>query len=116
MIIFDYSKHPQYIREHYPFVPESERIARFSQSIRDALRKEFIRAANYRCALCDHFFEATELELDHIIPLIRGGTNDRHNLQIICLDCHASKTIYDMGRAERPYTGADGFPIEHPGS
>ena len=30
--------------------------------------------------------------LDHIIPLFQGGSNDFTNLQILCSDCHAIKT------------------------
>lgn len=38
--------------------------------------------------------------VDHIQPLRDGGTNDRGNLQSLCLDCHAVKTQADM-RARR---------------
>jgi len=31
-------------------------------------------------------------ETDHIIPLERGGTDDRENLQALCRKCHALKT------------------------
>lgn len=38
--------------------------------------------------------------VDHIVPLLDGGTNDRTNLQALCLDCHAVKTQADV-RARR---------------
>lgn len=31
-------------------------------------------------------------DVDHIIPLERGGTNDTWNLQSLCGDCHDRKT------------------------
>ena len=34
--------------------------------------------------------------VDHILPLRDGGTNDRENLQPLCLDCHAVKTQADL--------------------
>jgi len=32
-------------------------------------------------------------EVDHIIPLARGGTNKLINLQALCKSCHSKKTI-----------------------
>jgi 5-methylcytosine-specific restriction protein A len=31
-------------------------------------------------------------DVDHIVPLARGGTNARENLQPLCHECHGSKT------------------------
>ena len=33
------------------------------------------------------------LSVDHIIPKSRGGTNDRSNLQILCIDCNSEKGV-----------------------
>lgn len=42
----------------------------------------------------------SNLELDHIIPLHLGGSNDCENLQLLCTDCHKTKTIRErQGRA-----------------
>jgi 5-methylcytosine-specific restriction protein A len=38
--------------------------------------------------------------VDHIVPLLDGGTHDRSNLQSLCFDCHAVKTQADV-RARR---------------
>ena len=32
-------------------------------------------------------------EVDHIVPLKAGGTNDRSNLQALCKACHSAKTM-----------------------
>ncbi len=42
-----------------------------------------------RCALCD---AAPRLEVDHIIPLSKGGTNWPWNLQLLCRACNARKS------------------------
>ena len=34
-------------------------------------------------------------EIDHIIPLYKGGLNERKNLQTLCRNCHGKKTIGD---------------------
>lgn len=58
----------------------------------DAMRwrvREFIYDRDgRRCLLCG----ATEpLEVDHRIPLARGGTNDLENLQTLCAPCNRRK-------------------------
>ena len=50
-------------------------------------------------------------EIDHIIPLSKGGTYDDDNLQPLCKPCHATKTAQDCGRTLRPKIGLDGYPV-----
>lgn len=45
------------------------------------------------------------LEVDHIVPIAQGGTDDHANLQAICKPCHAVKTA---GEASRGQWGAGG--------
>lgn len=55
---------------------------------------EILKSQKRRCAYCrvklGSFFH-----VDHIIPLYRGGTNDRKNLQILCQPCNQSKSHKD---------------------
>jgi 5-methylcytosine-specific restriction enzyme A len=51
-------------------------------------------------------------EIDHIIPLSKGGTYDDDNLQPLCTECHKVKTASDTGRTIKPRIGLDGYPIE----
>lgn len=56
------------------------------------------------CAGCGQVFESAimpdgptlpdpgPLEIDHILPLVDGGTHDLDNLQFLCKSCHRSKT------------------------
>ena len=37
------------------------------------------------------------VEVDHIIPLFKGGADDWCNLQGLCLTCHQQKTREDLG-------------------
>lgn len=36
-------------------------------------------------------------EVDHMLPLNRGGTNERTNLQALCHSCHSRKTASEDG-------------------
>lgn len=40
---------------------------------------------------CQHCRSSDNLQIDHITPLVRGGTNDLHNLQLLCGPCNLRK-------------------------
>jgi 5-methylcytosine-specific restriction protein A len=49
-------------------------------------------------------------ELDHIVPLFKGGTDDEDNLQGLCIECHKKKTKADLNL--RVSVGTDGWLID----
>jgi 5-methylcytosine-specific restriction endonuclease McrA len=55
---------------------------------------------DYKCAgaLCGQRKMRHTDEIDHIIPLHAGGTNNYNNYQILCRDCHAVKTREEIIR------------------
>ena len=61
------------------------------------------------CVKCESKGRITAAtEVDHVIPLHQGGTDDFDNLQALCHDCHAEKTAQDMGYKERAKFDAQG--------
>lgn len=40
-------------------------------------------------------------QVDHIIPLAEGGTDDVGNLQAICASCHEAKTLEEARRGRQ---------------
>jgi ATP adenylyltransferase len=58
-------------------------------------RYEVLKRARYRCELCGVSAEHKALEVDHIIPRNRGGTDDVSNLQALCYSCNATKRDRD---------------------
>lgn len=55
-------------------------------------REEIFLRDKYTCQVCGRV--GGELELDHIVNVAKGGTDDNSNLQTICKSpCHAEKTL-----------------------
>lgn len=54
---------------------------------------------------------AAATEIDHIVPLHKGGTDDETNLAGLCAPCHRAKTAKDMGYRGRQEVGEDGWPL-----
>lgn len=47
-----------------------------------------------KCALC-HVSIKTSRHVDHVIPISRGGSNDKYNLQLLCPTCNQRKHAKD---------------------
>ena len=49
-------------------------------------------------------------EVDHILPLFKGGTDDLENLSALCAEHHREKTNQDLGYKASKRVGVDGVP------
>lgn len=58
----------------------------------------------WRCFKCRARFNST-VEVDHIVPLAEGGSNELSNLSILCVQCHAFKT---QDESVKPYVDRQG--------
>jgi len=58
-------------------------------------RYEVLKRARFRCELCGVSADVRALEVDHIVPRARGGTDDPDNLQALCYSCNATKRDRD---------------------
>ncbi|WP_441005289.1 HNH endonuclease [Xanthomonas sp. WHRI 1810A] len=50
----------------------------------------------YTCQACSTV--TLDLEVDHIINVAQGGTDDEANLQALCVPCHKAKTAEESAR------------------
>jgi 5-methylcytosine-specific restriction protein A len=79
--------------------------------------REQIRAWNPYCVEClkNKVYKLFD-EVDHIIPLHKGGTDDFSNLRGLCTEHHYQKTCKDQGKNYRSKVGVDGLPTDpnHP--
>lgn len=94
------ARHAQWHREN----PEAARI--YAQNRRERKRRNMgqlspdivaILFAKQRghCAVCRGEFEKRLLELDHVIPLARGGLHADENMQLLCRTCNRQKGTSD---------------------
>lgn len=59
--------------------------------------REMVYSDSYgRCAICGSFIPFRDLTIDHIVPVAKGGTNERSNLQPACRCCNQLKQDMDM--------------------
>ena len=61
------------------------------QPIPRQLRHKVFKRDGYRCRECGASKDETSLEIDHIVPVARGGTNDINNLQTLSRECNRMK-------------------------
>lgn len=62
--------------------------------LNESTKKLIAANQKWRCNLCNNMLDAS-YEIDHIIPLYKGGNNEIYNLQALCRNCHGLKTIND---------------------
>ena len=52
---------------------------------------DLMESTDHRCTYCGNQFDANELEMDHIVPLMRGGPHRLANITPACSPCNTSK-------------------------
>jgi 5-methylcytosine-specific restriction endonuclease McrA len=60
------------------------------QDVKFSRHNIYVRDGN-RCQYCGHRFSSSELSLDHVIPLSRGGSSTWENVVCACLACNVKK-------------------------
>jgi diadenosine tetraphosphate (Ap4A) HIT family hydrolase len=63
--------------------------------ISGTIRYEVLKRAKFRCELCGVPADEKALEVDHIVPRNKGGSDDATNLQALCYSCNAMKRDTD---------------------
>ena len=72
--------------------------------------REMVLIEEPMCMLCG---QRPSTQVDHKIPICKGGTDERDNLQGTCFECHEAKTRDDLGIKHVPRKiGLDGYPRE----
>lgn len=59
--------------------------------IRRKVKDEVLRRDNYTCQFCGRTFVTSELTIDHLIPIARGGIDEITNYVTCCEPCNQKK-------------------------
>ncbi len=61
------------------------------------VRFEVFRLSNYACKICGATVaDGAKLEVDHKVPVAKGGSNDMSNLWTLCFKCNRGKSASDL--------------------
>lgn len=72
-----------------------------SRSVSDKLRREILERNGYTCQVCGagageesgcEQGKKCRLQIDHVIPISQGGTDDAHNLRAVCVGYNKDKS------------------------
>ena len=78
-----------------------------------ANRERALTRDHRQCQIGEYGCLGEATTVDHIVPLMDGGTDDLSNLQSVCAPCHARKTQGEQVRAMRERKASEGR--KHPG-
>ncbi|WP_443052939.1 HNH endonuclease [Streptomyces sp. NBC_00184] len=65
------------------------------------LRRAVRKAVGGECRICLRWCLPSQVDIDHVLPLAKGGEDVEGNVQILCKTCHKTKTAMDFGK--RPF-------------
>jgi 5-methylcytosine-specific restriction protein A len=65
-------------------------------------KKQVAYNQDWKCNICSQKLP-TCYEVDHIVPLFKGGENTLENLQALCRNCHGQKTLKDNETGSEQY-------------
>ena len=81
----------------------------YERGLSKPVRLRALRAAGFKCAVCGIApGEGVSLQVDHVVPRSRGGTDETANLQALCAGpasngCHRAKTQREANAARRAH-------------
>lgn len=73
-------------------------------SVGKRLRFEIFKRDGFTCRYCGATPMATVLQIEHVIPKSKGGTDDPVNLVTSCQPCNAGKSNIELGECKLPPT------------
>jgi len=85
------------VKEHKKPTPTFEEnpelfIKQQRQAMTPALRYYILKRDNFHCQYCGRGIEdGVKLNVDHIIPVSKGGKTEEDNLQTLCWECNIGK-------------------------
>jgi len=84
-----------------PSSPKNVLRSRNRKTIPKKLRFLVMERDQFHCQLCGKTAKESKLEVDHKIPLARGGTDSLNNMWTLCFACNRGKSDLSVAFRER---------------
>ena len=94
-IILSFIKKKKYYNHNIVNKPVNNQKTRYRRNVSNSTKKIVASNQQWKCGDCGNLLDYT-YEIDHQIPLFKGGTNDINNLIALCRSCHGRKTILEI--------------------
>lgn len=90
--LFNKGYSPEYISKFLGYSRKDMAIMRRREAgyISNKIRLSVLRRDNFSCVFCK---SNKVLEIDHIIPVSKGGKSNKNNLQTLCRACNSGKGV-----------------------
>ena len=62
-------------------------------SVPDNVKRGLAQFQEYKCMFCGVRRKLPGFQVDHVVPVVRGGSNETPNLQLLCAPCNQRKGI-----------------------
>jgi hypothetical protein len=75
-------------------INQHNKNSKLRKNINNSLRFDIFKRDNFKCIYCGSspaINNNTQLEVDHVIPVSKGGDNSISNLKTICKECNSGK-------------------------
>jgi len=85
--------------------------------VRYGRRNMVLDVDDYKCQYCGDVYDADQLEVDHLVPLEKGGTDEFENMATSCSSCNKKKgttltedlTVEELEQRRRDFIGTGVF-------
>lgn len=70
---------------------ETKELRNISRSIPRVTQFKVLKRENQICSSCSKAVKDEDVEFDHIIPWIKGGSSEEYNVKLLCRKCNRKK-------------------------
>jgi 5-methylcytosine-specific restriction endonuclease McrA len=80
--------------EEYDILKNEKKCKIYKRNVSSLTKKMVASNQEWKCGSCNQTLDYT-YEIDHHIPLFKGGSNEVSNLIALCRNCHGKKTLLE---------------------
>jgi len=91
---FDLSPYVIITEEEYDILKNEKNCKIHKRNVSSLTKKMVASNQQWMCGSCNQTLDFT-YEIDHHIPLFKGGSNEISNLIALCRNCHGKKTLLE---------------------